>query len=55
VKELQQKLQAKGFGPGPIDGVFGPRTEAALVAFQRATGLAPDGVAGPLTWSALAR
>jgi len=33
------------------DGIFGPRTEAAVIAFQREFGLNPDGVIGPLTWS----
>lgn len=35
------------------DGKFGPRTEAALVAFQDAYGLEPDGVAGRNTYRAL--
>ncbi|MCL2322872.1 MAG: peptidoglycan-binding protein, partial [Oscillospiraceae bacterium] len=33
------------------DGVFGPETQAAVIAFQRLFGLSPDGVIGPLTWS----
>lgn len=50
---LQESLRAKGFSPGRADGRFGPATEAALLAFQRARGLLPDGVAGPVTWHAL--
>lgn len=53
VATLQQKLLAKGFQPGPLDGAIGPKTHAALVAFQRANGLKPDGIAGPLTWAKL--
>jgi len=36
-----------------IDGVFGPRTQEAVVAFQRLFGLSPDGIIGPLTWNAI--
>ncbi|MBV9386626.1 MAG: peptidoglycan-binding protein [Chroococcidiopsidaceae cyanobacterium CP_BM_ER_R8_30] len=53
VTELQQDLKADGFNPGPTDGVFGPRTEAAVVAFQKAHGLYPDGIAGPKTLAAV--
>ena len=35
------------------DGVFGPLTEAAVIAFQRQFGLAADGVVGPVTWNAI--
>lgn len=35
--------------PLRIDGDFGPRTEAAVKAFQRAHHLVPDGIVGPLT------
>jgi len=35
------------------DGIYGPRTKAAVVAFQSATGLSADGICGPKTWSAL--
>ena len=39
VAALQVGLRAHGHDPGPIDGVRGPRTTAALVAFQRKHGL----------------
>jgi peptidoglycan DL-endopeptidase CwlO len=37
------------------DGVFGPRTSAAVRAFQKAHGIPTTGNVGPLTWTALAR
>lgn len=43
VRELQQRLQAFNAFDGEIDGAFGPRTEAALVRFQQANGLAATG------------
>lgn len=53
VVELQQALQRAGMAPGPIDGDFGPSTQAAVRRFQSARGLQVDGVVGPRTWSAL--
>jgi NlpC/P60 family/Putative peptidoglycan binding domain len=38
-----------------VDGEFGPQTRRALIAFQRAHGLTPDGVVGKGTWGALVR
>ncbi|WP_306117577.1 MULTISPECIES: N-acetylmuramidase domain-containing protein [unclassified Roseitalea] len=54
VADLQRKLTAAGF-PLAADGAFGPRTEAALRAFQRRAGLAVDGVYGPRSAGALHR
>lgn len=38
-----------------VDGVFGSRTEAAVIAFQRIFGLNTDGIIGPATWYEIVR
>lgn len=53
VSQLQQLLARSGHNPGPVDGVFGPRTQAAVLAFQRDRRLIVDGIVGPQTWGAL--
>lgn len=55
VAEIQRALLARGYdlGPAGADGDAGPKTIAAVMAFQRAAGLVPDGIAGPLTIKAL--
>jgi peptidoglycan hydrolase-like protein with peptidoglycan-binding domain len=53
VKMLQRLLMVRGHNPGPVDGIFGPQTEAALRAYQEAAGLDADGIAGPKTMEAI--
>ena len=53
VKKLQQQLLSAGYDPQGIDGVFGPKTQAAVTAFQKAKGLSVDGIAGKQTMGAL--
>jgi peptidoglycan hydrolase-like protein with peptidoglycan-binding domain len=50
---LQRCLRRMGFFHGPINGVFGPETDAAVKAHQGAFGLIVDGVVGDQTWSFL--
>lgn len=56
VRLAQQALIRAGASPATLsNGIFGPETRAALRAFQRARGLADDGIAGRETWAALLR
>ncbi len=53
VQTMQEKLIALGYLSGKADGNFGPKTYRAVVAFQRANALDPDGIAGKKTIAAL--
>jgi peptidoglycan hydrolase-like protein with peptidoglycan-binding domain len=54
VEQLQLKLKAAGYDPGDVDGDYGARTAAAVLAFQAdRPDLEDDGVAGPMTLGAL--
>jgi murein DD-endopeptidase MepM/ murein hydrolase activator NlpD len=55
VAALQVALQARLLYVGPIDGVAGPDTTAAVKSFQRRKRLPVDGVVGPRTRGALGR
>lgn len=54
VGALQEALVVLGFDPGPIDGLFGEATAAALAAFQATVELAPSGHLDEATVLALA-
>ena len=53
VKAIQTALTNAGFDPQGIDGEFGQNTANAVIAFQTAKGLIPDGEVGPSTAAAL--
>lgn len=53
VAALQERLVVLGMLAGPVDGLFGVLTEAALRELQRGLGLEPDGLCGPETLRAM--
>jgi hypothetical protein len=46
---VQYRLNAAGFGAGPVDGIMGPKTLKAVRAFQETYKLDVDGIPGPIT------
>lgn len=54
VRALQTTLAQIGYSPGPVDGVFGDLTAAAVRSFQLEAGIKVDGLAGRETVAALA-
>lgn len=63
VRGVQEEFQFRNLSGDPskglaIDGIFGPKTEAAVTGFQQALhadipSVAVDGIVGPVTWQAL--
>ncbi|NMF67141.1 peptidoglycan-binding protein [Brasilonema octagenarum UFV-E1] len=53
VTDLQYILQIRKFTLNAPDGIFGPRTEAAVIQFQKSKNLKQDGVVGLQTWAAM--
>lgn len=53
VKTVQQKLIRWGYLKGTADGIFGAKTKAAVIAFQKKNGLTADGIIGTRTAQAL--
>ena len=52
-RTVQTKLKRWGYYTGSIDGIYGPKTKAAVKYFQRKNGLAVDGIVGKQTARAL--
>lgn len=51
--QVQRRLRELGLYADAIDGDIGPKSKAAIRAFQRLNGLRSDGIVGPKTWAAL--
>jgi N-acetylmuramoyl-L-alanine amidase len=52
VRDIQERLNAAGYALA-VDAYFGPKTEAAVRAFQTERRLRADGICGPQTFAAL--
>ena len=53
VEVFQVLVTQAGHDCGAVDRIYGPKCEAACRAYQRAQGLAVDGICGPKTWQKL--
>lgn len=53
IKLVQKKLKNWGYYTGSVDGIYGSKTKAAVVKFQKKNGLAPDGIIGDKTLKAM--
>ena len=53
IKKVQEALKAKGFYKGEVDGIKGPKTNGAIIAFKKSIGYRARAYFGPLTKAAL--
>ena len=53
VSEIQSRLKEWGYYSGAVDGIFGTATKNAVIKFQKANGLTPDGIVGSKTLAAM--
>jgi spore cortex-lytic enzyme len=53
IKAVQTVLKKWGYYTGAVDGVFGPKTRAAVISFQKKNGLTADGIVGSRTEAAM--
>ncbi|MGI5167681.1 L,D-transpeptidase family protein [Spirillospora sp. CA-253888] len=55
VRDLQKRLRALKYNPGPVNGHYGETTRTAVWAFQKVNGMHPNGVLNKRLWQALAK
>lgn len=53
VRAIQIRLSTLGHDPGKLDGIYGPKSEAAVTSFQTERGIKVDGIVGPETRTAI--
>lgn len=53
VSKIQSRLKEWGYYNGAVDGIFGTATRDAVIKFQKANGLTPDGIVGSKTLAAI--
>jgi peptidoglycan hydrolase-like protein with peptidoglycan-binding domain len=53
LQNILKAYQHPDYDPGAVDGIFGPKTRAAVTHFQKDLGISPDGVVGKVTWTFL--
>lgn len=53
VRTAQNRLKDRYYDPGPVDGLFGAKTERAVKYYQLDRELEADGIVGPATWARL--
>lgn len=53
VRQVQEKLKQEGYQVGPVDGIWGPKTQSAVREFQQAEGLEATGQLNQQTLAAL--
>jgi peptidoglycan hydrolase-like protein with peptidoglycan-binding domain len=51
VRTVQVVMNSQHCGPLVEDGIFGPKTQAAVKKYQGERGLVADGIVGPKTWA----
>lgn len=52
-KAVQVRLKMLGYYSDNIDGIYGPKTQTAVMKFQKDTDLEKDGICGPITFRKL--
>jgi peptidoglycan hydrolase-like protein with peptidoglycan-binding domain len=53
VRRAQNRLNMRGYDPGPLDGLFGNKTHRAVKRYQGDRDLTVDGIVGPNSWARL--